>query len=285
MTTRPLIHVAAHALPGATPFAEPEARWWTWHRLRAAWPEARAACLMLDHLHLITRDELEAARSRLGAILSGFTRRAGARRIWAPLELGRIIPDAKHLARQIRYVHLNPPRAQLAKDPLAWACSTHRGAVGAEVDPWVSADTLAEELEWPRLGFEERFHAYVSGDPSVDVAGTPFPSPAVRRDWPSVPLDRIVLAGLSATPWSPASERRERIVELAVSQGWRDSRVIARALGVTERAVRRIRARADDEASRAALLCLGDARLCLSAELVKRRGNASPKAPPPWRRS
>jgi hypothetical protein len=98
-----------------------------------------------------------------------------------------------------------------------------------------------------------------------------------------MPLDRIALAALSATPWSPGAQRRRAIAGLAASQGWSDARVIARALGVSVQGTRRMKLQAVAVPIGPALLCLGDDRLCLTAAEVKRRGNASPKAPPPWR--
>jgi hypothetical protein len=53
-------------------------------------------------------------------------------------------PRLQH--RQVRYVHLNPCRDRFANDPLVPVWSTHRGAIGGEVDPWVSAERLSRAL-------------------------------------------------------------------------------------------------------------------------------------------
>lgn len=126
----------------------------------------QALCLMPDHLHLLARRE---QRRRLGRGLQAFAQwrnhRRGERGVAfvrqpEPVEL---VDDQKR-QRSVRYVHLNPCRAGLVADPLAWPLSTHRDALGLVREPVVPVrpDAL-------------RFHAYVSGDPTVCVEGTELP--------------------------------------------------------------------------------------------------------------
>ncbi len=102
------------------------------------------------------------------------------------------------------------PRGRAARWPrcrsLAWPWSTHRGALGAEADPWVRAEELAAVLGRPARGFGEWLHGYVSGDPDVNLAGTPAPvrDPSGSRH----PLRRVALAAASATPWATRDRRR-----------------------------------------------------------------------------
>src|SRR5262249_399950 len=110
--------------------------------------------------------------------------------------------------------------------------------------------------------FEQRFHRYVSGDPSVDPAGTPFPEPAPKRAGPTLALKMILDAAASATPWSAPIDRDRIAVRLAYEQGWTDPALLAAALGISARTVRRHASELDDGDSLArAALCLGDARL------------------------
>lgn len=74
------------------------------------------------------------------------------------------IPDSLHLRRTLRYVALNPCRAHLSSDPLAWPLSTHRDGVGLALP----AVVRAPDEDW-------RWHAYVSSDPSAAVQGTELP--------------------------------------------------------------------------------------------------------------
>lgn len=155
-----------------------------WDRLVAAAPGLQALCLMPDHLHLLHERDV---RVPLGAALSGYARWLAHRREpGGPLVLPQAPPDRalqgdKQL-RSVRYVHLNPCRARLVTDLLAWPFSTHRDAVGLAAFPVVrrQADPAA-------------FHRYVSADPTVNVEGTELPSPSVH-----VPDAGAVLAAVSA---------------------------------------------------------------------------------------
>lgn len=131
-------------------------------------PELVALCVMPDHVHLILPHP--DPDNRLYRALAGHARRTSARcglpgPLWEPHPAPVHLPDDKHARRTIRYVHLNPCRANLVTDPLAWPFSTHRDAVGFAARPVV-----------PRVDGPGAFHRYVSGDPAVDTAGTPLPA-------------------------------------------------------------------------------------------------------------
>jgi hypothetical protein len=256
------IHLVARSRSGQRPFASPDVGHWFWLRLRESFPEAIAACLMPDHVHnILDVRHPNRARTTLARLLGATSRHHTPDAHWSTAE-PEVIPNVQHLRRQVRYVHLNPCRANYVTDPLAWIRSTHRGAIGAEVDPWVRADRLAPTLERSTDGFGEWFHEYVSGDPSVDPAGSCFPKPAPARVVPVVPLDSVIRAAFIAQPWSGVSAKRRLAVQFAKHQGWTDTRLIAKALRVSMQTVRQAAAlRPDSAALRAAAYCLGDARL------------------------
>lgn len=266
-----IFHFVATPLPGHKPLADAATAWWLMGRLRAAFPDALAACLMPDHPHLIAPcDDPRVARVRLARVLGMLAVRKRARRLFEEVPEPRLIPDSKHLARQIRYVHLNPCRNGLVSDPLSWPWSTHRGLVGAEVDPWVTPGRLAAALGRSEAGFSEWLHRYVSGDPAVRVEGTRYPTTADPSAAPRVPLESVWRAALAATPWSPAQHRRQIFAGLAMHQGWRQTQLLAEIIGVSPRSVRRLTAAARREtAERAATLCLGDSRLALPDTLIR----------------
>jgi hypothetical protein len=237
---------------------------------------------MPGHFHMIVPARSpRGIRRRLGRLLSGHTRRMQRRRLWESIPAPSVIPDRKHLARQVRYVHLNPSRSGLVDDPLCWPWSTHRGVVGAEHDAWVTSERLAHALGWVRRGFEAEFHAYVSGDPTVTTSGTPLPRPAAPRDIPAEPLLDIVQAATSAMPWSRPATWRRAAVQLAWRQGWRNSRWVAQALGVTSRCITRLASTSDEPFVVPAALCLGDRRLLLPPELMPAELSAERKVTPP----
>lgn len=105
-------------------------------------------------------------RTRLAAALSGHTRSLGhAGTLVAPLPESHPITDDQKLRRQIRYVHLNP---------------------------YVRADP-------------PRFHAWVSADGAVDVAGTELPVERVQ-----LPTPEEVLHAVSAVTRTPLPELGRR---------------------------------------------------------------------------
>jgi hypothetical protein len=264
-----LYHITARALGRLEPFALFAAAAATWRRLRAAFPDALAAILMPTHLHLLLEAvDPAGVRRRVGGLLGGLTRTGlcgPVRRVWEPVPALQVVQDPLHLRRQVRYLALNPCRAKLCRDPLIWLWSTHRDVVGAVADPWVPAARLAAALRVEQDGFAEAFHAYVSGDPTVNVAGTPPPRPAPARVAPVVPLEAVAVAAAAALRLPPTAvatraDARRLFVHLARHQGWVDTHLLAERCGLTTWQVRHA-ARQPEPGLLAARMCLGDARL------------------------
>jgi hypothetical protein len=219
---------------------------------------------MPDHVHLIVAMLEEEARLAFAHELSAFTRATfPGRRLWQPVPEGRGVPDELHLRRQIRYVHLNPCRAQLTRDPLAWEWTTHRDAIGAAAPSWIDRGTYVRL--WGSR-FEQAFHAYVTGDPTVapDAAFLPIASPAHRL---SASFDRIALAVAHVTRSAPEGLRRRSaartlLVRLSQQMGTGSRVRIAEWTGLSPRAVRAALARAETPAETRALAAC---RLLLTA--------------------
>ena len=238
-----------------------------WERLRRAFPFALAVCLMPNHIHVVCLSSYpERDRRRLASVLSGLRRshNPGAAIRFDPVPAPTIIVGRDKLARHIRYVVLNPCRDGLCDDPLSWPWSTHRDAVGAISDPWVTSDRLEQALG--ALGRPSRLHHYVSADPSTAVAGTPLPVALDAETLlPSIPLSFVADAAAAATRAPRAAIRsrtptRALFIALAQTVGWRDARVLGEATRITPNAVRR-RRRQQRPRVQAAALCLADARL------------------------
>jgi hypothetical protein len=195
-----MLHVVAHAVSGEFLWCSHEEGLALWSRLLALQPAA--LCLMPDHVHLLTERYDRAAFFRL---LSGYARWRNAHRgerhaggVWLPHPPPDRPPGPKHLRRVYRYIALNPCRERLADDPLAWAFSTHRDAVGLAIPGAVRTARSPEEL-----------HHYVSADETVAVEGSALPLPradAGRPAWGSLvaavsaltrtPVDRLSAPGL-----------------------------------------------------------------------------------------
>jgi len=270
MTT--LVHATAQLCRSSTRLlSDFETGSLVWKRLRRVFVMALAAVLMPDHLHLLLYGSPATVRQQLRTLVSGFRRSKGpaAALRFRPIALPSVIADnVKHCSRQIRYIALNPCRDGLAADPLAWPLSTYRDVMGGVVDPWVTADRLAETLRYPESGFRVALHRYISGDPSVHVDGTPMPVAAPATSIASAGLTAIAEAAAAATRGKPTDicargQTRNAFLRLARHCGWARPRPLAQACAMSTAGVSRCFRHAPPNCSvvRAAALCLGDARM------------------------
>jgi REP element-mobilizing transposase RayT len=227
-------HLVARARHRSLMFRSHREAMWLWQAIAQRAPGLQALCLMPDHLHLVHPDDV---RLTLARALQGFARRRNAARgergrVVDPLPDAEPLADAQKLRRAIRYVHLNPCRAGLTDDPLAWTWSTHRDKVGLAAVPAThrSHDTHA-------------FHAYVSGDPTVHVRGTELP---VAGYMPSGDALGEVAQAVTEILRVPTSELRRRspsrrlFVRCARVYTAASSRDIGAWCGLTRQAVARI---------------------------------------------
>jgi len=291
----PHFHLSVRAYRTPVSLCDHEVASWVWDHLRDAFPHAVTALLMPNHPHLITpATDGEEARRRFARVIGGLQRsnNPGAELRWEDVEPPIVIKDEKELNRQMRYVALNPSRAGLVDDPLSWPWSTHRDVVGAIADPWVTARDVAAALGRPTSA--RAIHAYVSGDPSVAIEGTPFPLDEPVTDFARVPLVWVMEATASATRGSVNDVRartatRHVFLQLAHRVGWRDTTLLAAACNITPQSVRRhLREPPNEKHLAAAALCLGDARLRISQThiiprqtfLKQRRGQDDRTSPP-----
>lgn len=167
-TTSPLAwHLVARAPSPQTPFSNRSRCVLVWNRMVRAFPQAAAAVLMPNHLHvLLWHDRTDPS------LLLRMLRRCLCKTEWQPLPLPQSIPDIHQLKRQVRYIHLNPCRKGICNDPLQWEWSTHLDYLGLIAAPWPAPHGHLE-----KLGFysKAQFHKYISADPTSAVTGTPLP--------------------------------------------------------------------------------------------------------------
>jgi hypothetical protein len=211
-------------------------------------------------------EDPDAAAQRLTRLFGQFSRRFGQGRAIISVPPPRPIETRQKLARDARYIALNPCRRRLCDDPLRWELSTYRDVVGAIADPWVTAEGLASALGRSTHRFAERFHRYVSSDPHVRVQGTPFPVPALATAFPREPLQSIAAATVAAnrSSFEQLAHRgptRTLFVQLALDQGWTDRPQLARICRCTPRTIRNLASTPRIDLLAAGRLCLGDPRL------------------------
>jgi hypothetical protein len=267
VTEHAWIHLTARMSTGFPDLTREDTGAWLWRHLRRAFPKAIAVTLMPDHPHVVLASvEPVADRQRLARLLGQLGRRLGVQGRASQVPDAQVIRPGNVLARQVHYVALNPCRKRLASCPLEWMWSTHRDLVGASVDPWVPPPRLAEALELPACGFARRHHAYVSGDPSASITGTPFPLPAPPSQLGEVALRSIAEACTMALRTPLGSIRRPGVaralfVALAREQGWTHVERLAQVCDCSRHTIARHASEVDVVALGAARLCLGDQRL------------------------
>jgi len=200
-------HLVARARPGQLLFTDAEEGARLWRMVLSAAPGLEALALMPNHLHLLhPRDVRRPLADALGRYVRWRNHRLGARgSTLEPLPDAQPIADVGKLRRHVRYVHLNPCRARLVRDPLAWPWSTHRDRLGLSLEPAV-----------PRAPQPRRFHRYVSADPTVRPEGTDLPAFQDTAHRPE--RVRAVVASLARVPETALCRRgRWRSVYLAAA--------------------------------------------------------------------
>ena len=203
-----------------------------WGRITRACPGMEALCLMPNHVHLQHRQDL---RVPLAQALRGHSRSLNAaqglrgNRI-EPLPAAHFAADAQKRRRETRYIHLNPCRARLVDDPLAWPWSTYRDAVGLALRP-VRA----------RHPDPERLHAYTSSDPSVNTDGSGLPARSGQD--PTLHELRAAVSGYTRTPLLRLDDRgapRRLLLQSARALVPLSTSELARQLGTSPSTLRRL---------------------------------------------
>jgi REP element-mobilizing transposase RayT len=269
------VHVCVRAGRCVVKLTRPDVALWIWKRLKRAFPEAIAAVLMPNHIHVFAPAGSEhEARRMLRGVISALSRsrNPGSANGWDPVSSRGMFTEPQKIARHIRYIVLNPTRARLVACPLEWVWTTHRDVMGAVLDPWVTAARVATALGQSPTGFRARHHRYVSGDPSTKIESTPAPR-AHHRD-PTAFSQRDAMAAAIACVRGDAralerrGEARHQFLAFASAAGW-PAKAVAPTCALSPDAVRKYLRRGTSP-SDAAWLCLGDQRLTSYVEPTAR---------------
>src|SRR3990172_2466665 len=123
-------------------------------------------CCMPNHLHFA----VQAAEVPLSKIMQNlsfrYTRWINKRqkRI-GHLFQGRykaiLVDRDSYLLELVRYIHLNPVRARLVRDPAAYRWSGHRAYLGREDIPWLTTDTVLSQLAHTASAARRRYVAFI----------------------------------------------------------------------------------------------------------------------------
>jgi REP element-mobilizing transposase RayT len=104
-----------------------------------------AFCLMTNHLHLALQSGEVPLSVGMQNLAFRYTKHVNARRRRVGhLFQGRfkafLVDQDRYGLQLVRYIHLNPVRARMVRDPLAYPYSSHRAYLGREALPWLTAD-------------------------------------------------------------------------------------------------------------------------------------------------
>ncbi len=156
---------------------------------------------MPDHVHVLARIEHDIALRSFARVLSAFRLRMQASGRtefdfeWESLPRPeKVQHDKRHIARTVRYIHLNPTRDALCDDPLEWEWSTHRDWIGAVARPVVDRARWARAMGRRMPSCVKWLHEYVSADVSI-ARPRPVSDPAAHlRAEKDASLDSIASA-------------------------------------------------------------------------------------------
>lgn len=110
-----------------------------------------AFCLMSNHIHLA----IQVADIPLSRIIQNLSFRYTRWINWRQSRSGHlfqgrykaVLVDAdSYLLELIRYIHLNPVRAGIVKEPQEYPWSGHRAYLGREVIPWLTTDWVLSQF-------------------------------------------------------------------------------------------------------------------------------------------
>ncbi len=110
-----------------------------------------AFCLMDNHIHLAVRTGEVSLSRIMQNLMFRYARHVNRRhgRV-GHLFQGRfrsvVVDEGSYLLELVRYIHLNPVRAGLAKDPADWPWSGHRAYLGKERLPFLDTDWVLRQF-------------------------------------------------------------------------------------------------------------------------------------------
>lgn len=104
-----------------------------------------AFCLMTNHLHLALQAGEQSLSAGMQNLAFRYTRYLNARlKRGGHLFEGRfkayLVDRDRYGLALVRYIHMNPVRARMVKQPAAYPYSSHRAYLGGEALPWLTTD-------------------------------------------------------------------------------------------------------------------------------------------------
>jgi putative transposase len=133
-----------------------------------------AYCWMTNHLHLLVQVSDQPLSSFMRQIASEFARAMQIKMSTTGHLFERryhaILVDAdSYLLELVRYIHLNPVRANIVPDPGLFEWSSHHVYVGSRTEPWVTTDFVLREFSADRGCAIQAYRDFVRSKPPPRV--------------------------------------------------------------------------------------------------------------------
>lgn len=108
-----------------------------------------AYCWMTNHLHLLMQVSNESLGKPMRQIAAEFARAMQSKlqttgHFFERRYHAKLVDEERYLKSVVRYIHLNPVEAGIAKDPADHPWSSHRAYLGAPHEPWLSTDFILQ---------------------------------------------------------------------------------------------------------------------------------------------
>ncbi len=239
---------------GRVPFGASDSAFWThaeaadrlWLRLRDAFPDALAACIVPGYVHLLVPSCFEPrgsaffrgvpAASALALLLTSGSWQGGSRAAWTPVSCRRVEPDVA--LTEALSLHERPCKLGLVSDPVLWPWSTERDLWGARLEPWVTAERLTRCAGRGAVaeGVAE-LRKYTPPEPGLSLVGNPLRAARFAR---CEEAHVLVSAVDAACVYVPRALRNALAVHFLQARGFDEVRWVAERIGVAHASVERI---------------------------------------------
>lgn len=125
-----------------------------------------AFCLMTNHVHLALQAGESSLSSGMQNLSFRYTRYLNTRlkrvgHLFQGRYKAHLVDQDRYGLALVRYIHLNPVRAGLAKTPQAYPYSSHRAYLGRQDWPWLTADWVLGQFGSRLDTARTRFAAFV----------------------------------------------------------------------------------------------------------------------------
>lgn len=132
-----------------------------------------AYCWMTNHLHLVVQVSDQPLSSFMRQVASEFSRAMQVKmsttgHLFERRYHATLVDANSYLLELVRYVHLNPVRANIVPDPGLFEWSSHHVYVGTRTEPWVTTDFVLREFSSERARAVQAYRDFVRAEPATD---------------------------------------------------------------------------------------------------------------------